>query len=138
MKRSIIRRAAAVILSLVILSAISLSLAEQKTFTIGIAQFAVHGSLDNCRTGFIEGLKAAGFEEGKNVTFDYQNAQADMGIAADIANKFVDNRYDMIVAIATPMAAVSLSASDGAIPVIYTAVSAPIESGMADENRLGL
>ena len=53
MKRSIIRRAAAVILSLVILSAISLSLAEQKTFTIGIAQFAVHGSLDNCRTGFI-------------------------------------------------------------------------------------
>ena len=138
MKRSIIRRAAAVILSLVILSAISLSLAEQKTFTIGIAQFAVHGSLDNCRTGFIEGLKAAGFEEGKNVTFDYQNAQADMGIAADIANKFVDNRYDMIVAIATPMAAVSLSAADGTIPVIYTAVSAPIESGMADENRLGL
>ena len=79
MKRSIIRRAAALILSLVILSAISLSMAEQKTFTIGIAQFAVHGSLDNCRTGFIEGLKAAGFEEGKNVTFDYQNAQADMG-----------------------------------------------------------
>ena len=41
MKRSIIRRAAAIILSLVILSAISLSLAEQKSYTIGIAQFAV-------------------------------------------------------------------------------------------------
>ena len=138
MKRTTIKRLAALILGLVILSSLGLSLAEEKHYTIGIAQFAVHGSLDNCREGFILGLKEAGFEEGKNLTFDYQNAQADMGIAADIANKFVDNRYDMIAAIATPMAAVSLSAADGKIPVIYTAVSAPIESGMADENRLGL
>ena len=26
-------------------------------YTIGIAQFAEHGSLDNCREGFLEGLK---------------------------------------------------------------------------------
>lgn len=37
-----------------------------KTYTVGISQFAEHGSLDNCREGFIEGLKEAGFEEGKN------------------------------------------------------------------------
>ena len=134
----IMKRIIAIILSLIILSVLGISLAEEKQYTIGIAQFAVHGSLDNCREGFILGLAEAGFEEGKNITFDYQNAQADMGIATDIANKFVDNRYDMIVAIATPMAAVSLSASDNRIPVVYSAVSAPIESGMADENRLGL
>lgn len=114
------------------------ALAGEKEYRIGIAQFAVHGSLDNCREGLIQGLAEAGFEEGKNVRFDYQNAQADMGIAADIANKFVDNGYDMIVAIATPMATVCQNTADGKIPVIYTAVSAPIESGMADENRLGL
>ncbi len=39
-----------------------------KTYTVGISQFAEHGSLDNCREGFIEGLKEAGFEEGKNLT----------------------------------------------------------------------
>ena len=37
-------------------------------FTIGIGQFAVHGSLDNCREGFIEGLAEEGFIEGKNLT----------------------------------------------------------------------
>ena len=35
-------------------------------YTIGIAQFAVHGSLDNCREGFLQGLAEEGIEEGKN------------------------------------------------------------------------
>ena len=39
----------------------------EKTYTIGISQFAEHGSLDNCREGFIEGLKEEGLEEGKNL-----------------------------------------------------------------------
>lgn len=51
-----------------------------KTYTIGINQFADHGSLDNCREGFIEGLRQAGFEEGKNVEFDFSNANSDPGI----------------------------------------------------------
>ena len=34
-------------------------------YTIGISQFAEHGSLDNCREGFIEGLKEEGIEEGE-------------------------------------------------------------------------
>ena len=38
------------------------------SYTIGINQFAVHGSLDNCREGFIEGLAENGFVEGKNLT----------------------------------------------------------------------
>lgn len=135
MKNSILR---ALTLALAFALFAASALAGEKEYRIGIAQFAVHGSLDNCREGLIQGLAEAGFEEGKNVRFDYQNAQADMGIAADIANKFVDNGYDMIVAIATPMATVCQNTADGKIPVIYTAVSAPIESGMADENRLGL
>ena len=36
---------------------------SDKTYTIGINQFADHGSLDNCREGFIEGLRQAGFEK---------------------------------------------------------------------------
>ena len=38
------------------------------SYTIGINQFAVHGSLDNCREGFIEGLAENGLVEGKNLT----------------------------------------------------------------------
>lgn len=39
--------------------------AEEEQYTIGIEQFAEHGSLDNCREGFLEGLKEEGIEEGK-------------------------------------------------------------------------
>ena len=43
---------------------------SEKSYTIGISQFAEHGSLDNCREGFLEGLKEEGIEEGKNLTVE--------------------------------------------------------------------
>ena len=36
---------------------------SEKSYTIGISQFAEHGSLDNCREGFLEGLKEEGIEK---------------------------------------------------------------------------
>ena len=53
----------------------------EKSYTIGISQFAEHGSLDNCREGFLEGLKEEGIEEGKNLTVEVKNAAADQGTA---------------------------------------------------------
>ena len=38
------------------------------TYTIGISQFAEHGSLDNCREGFLAGLEEEGIVEGTNLT----------------------------------------------------------------------
>lgn len=109
-------------------------------FTIGISQFAEHGSLDNCRQGFLEGLAAEGFVEGENLTIDYQNANADMATAAQIADNFVGKKYDMIMAVATPSAMHAYNAAAGTdIPVIYTAVSDPIMAELADSegNPLG-
>ena len=62
---------------------------EAGTYTIGVAQFAEHGSLDNCREGFLQGLAAEGIEEGKNLTVLYENAQADGGTASQIVNNFL-------------------------------------------------
>lgn len=109
----------------------------QENFTIGIAQFAVHGSLDNAREGFLQGLAQQGFVEGTNITVDVQNAQAEMGPAAQIASNFVDNNYDLIAAIATPMAVVAVNTADGKIPVVYSAVSDPVAAGLATGDGLG-
>ena len=49
-------------------------------YTVGISQFAEHGSLDNCREGFLEGLKEEGIVEGENLTVEEGNANADMVI----------------------------------------------------------
>lgn len=109
---------------------------SEKTFTVGILQFAQHGSLDNCREGFIQGLADEGFIEGKNVIYDYQNAQADMALVSQIADSFVAKNYDLIVAIATPAAMGAFNATlNTDIPVVYTAVSDPVQAQLADENK---
>ncbi len=103
------------------------------SYTIGIGQFAVHGSLDNCREGFLEGLAEEGFIEGENLTVLYENAQADSGLAAQIATNFAGQDADLICAIATPIAQSAYSVGrKNNIPVIYTAVTAPIEAELAN------
>ena len=105
------------------------------SYTVGISQFAEHGSLDNCREGFLEGLKEEGIEEGKNLKVDYQNAQTDTGTASTIADSFVSEKVDMICAIATPCAASAYnSAMNADIPTVYTAVSDPVAAGLAKED----
>ncbi len=108
---------------------------ENASYTIGISQFAEHGSLDNCREGFIEGLSEEGIVEGENLTVTYENAQADTGTASQIASNFVSDNVDMICAIATPAAMAAYNAAmDTEIPVIYTAISDPIAAQLADED----
>ena len=108
---------------------------DEKVYQIGIGQFAEHPSLDNCRYGFMEGLKDNGFVEGKNVKFLYENAQTDGGFCAQINNNFVSKKMDMIVAIATPIAQSAYAATQGNnIPVIFTAVTDPIAAGIANSD----
>lgn len=73
-------------------------------YTIGINQFAEHGSLDNCREGFLAGLVEEGIVEGENLTVYFENAQTDTGIAGQISDNFVSKNVDLICAIATPSA----------------------------------
>ena len=124
------------VLSLALALVLSLCLstaAVAESFTIGIAQFAEHPSLDNCREGFIQGLKEAGYTEGDNVTFIVQNAQADMGLTQQIAQQMADE-CDLVCAIATPMAQAAVNACmDSGKPVIYTAVSDPVAAMLADD-----
>ena len=103
------------------------------SYTIGIGQFAEHGSLDNCREGFIQGLAEAGIEEGKNLTILYSNAQADGGTASQIANTFAGKDVDLMCGIATPMAQAQYSlAMKTDIPVIFTAVTDPVAAELAN------
>ena len=123
------KRMIAVAATLVLTATAAFAAAEN--YTVGIGQFAEHGSLDNCRTGFVEGLAEAGLVEGDNLTILYQNAQADMGIAQQIAAQFAAKPVDLMVGIATPMAQACYNAA-GEIPTIYTAVSDPVSAGFAD------
>lgn len=119
------------IISVCIAMILFAAVACAETYTVGIGQFAQHGSLDNCYQGFVEGLAEAGLVEGENLTIDLQNAQADMGIAQQIAAQFAAAKVDMMVGIATPMAQACYNAAGG-IPTVFTAVTDPIAAGFTD------
>ncbi len=103
------------------------------SYTIGIGQFATHGSLDNCREGFLQGLAEEGIVEGQNLTVLFENAQADGAIASQIVTNFVSQKVDLICGIATPMAQSAYGVGKkNDIPVIYTAVTDPIAAELAN------
>ncbi len=106
--------------------------AAKDHYTVGIGQFAVHGSLDNCREGFIQGLAEEGFVEGENLTILYENANADGSVSSQIVGSFISGKADLICAIATPIAQSAYSAARKTdIPVIYTAVTDPVAAELA-------
>lgn len=109
---------------------------KEDVVTIGIGQFAEHASLDNCREGFLAGLKEGGFVEGENLKVLTDNAQADGGIAAQITNEYVAKKVDLICGIATPMAQSAFGAVKNTdIPVIFTAVTDPVLAELATEDK---
>ncbi|HHX11326.1 MAG TPA: ABC transporter substrate-binding protein, partial [Clostridiales bacterium] len=109
---------------------------SKKNVTIGIGQFAEHGSLDNCREGFLAGLAEEGYVEGVNLTVFTENAMADGSNANQIASNFIAKKVDLIAAIATPMAQSAYGAArDSDIPVIFTAVTDPVEAQLANADR---
>lgn len=92
---------------------------------VAVTAIVEHPALDAVRQGLLEQLKAEGFEEGKNLTVDFQSAQGNPATAAQIAKKFVGDQPDLIVAIATPSAqAVAAATTD--IPVVFAAVTDPV------------
>ena len=95
---------------------------SKKTFKIGVVQLVEHNALDAANKGFIEGLKERGYEEGKNITVDQQNAQADQSNLKNIAERFVSDKDDLICAIATP-AAQTVANATKSIPIVGTAIT---------------
>ena len=89
---------------------------------IGIIQIVEHESLDNLRKEFISELEKMGYEEGKNAEFDIQIAGGDLANCSSIAQKFADERKNLILAISTPCAQAAANASKD-IPILATAIT---------------
>ena len=144
-KYNLIRRAAAALLGLT--AALSLTACgntasgetESKDLPIiGVAQYGEHGSLDNCRTGFLQGLEEAGLKENVDYKLDFQNAGFDDSIDSQIAQKFADEDAALMVGIATPSAVACYNAAEEKdIPVIFIAVTDPAGAKLDSGNVTG-
>jgi putative ABC transport system substrate-binding protein len=99
---------------------------------IGEHQIVAHPALDNDSKGFKVALEEEGFIEGKNVTFDRQNAQGEQPNCAIIARKFVDDQVDLIHAISTPNAQASVKLTKK-IPIVFSSVTDPVKTGIVPQ-----
>ena len=70
-----------------------------------------HPALDAVRKGVEDELKAQGWQAGKNLKYQYQSAQGNAATAGQIVRKFIGDKADAIVAIATPSAQAAAAAT---------------------------
>lgn len=98
--------------------------------SIGILQILEHESLSASRKGFLDVLEEAGYVEGENLNVDYQNAQGDQANLQSMAQRLAGNN-DLILAIATPSAQ-TLANVEQDIPVLFTAVTDPVDAGLVE------
>lgn len=100
-------------------------------YKIGVIQLIEHGSLDASYDGMIAQLDK---ELGKdNYSVDYKNASGDQTVVEQVVSKFVNDKVDLIYAIATNAAQSAVNAVDGTdIPVVFNAVTDPVSAQLVD------
>ena len=104
-------------------------------YKVGIVNYVDDASLNQMVENIETRLDEKGEELG--VTFNYgdyyDNAQGDSSVLNQIAADQVANDVDVVVAIATPVAIVMQTATEGTdIPVVFSAVTDPVGAGLVD------
>ena len=98
---------------------------SDKKVKIGIAKIVQHVALDSVEQGVIDAVKNAGYQ----ATFDLQNANGDINTAKQIATQFKDEKVDVAVGIATPVA-ISLANTMKDTPIVFGTVTDPLGAGL--------
>lgn len=96
---------------------------------VGISQIVEHPALDAARRGIIDSVSECGFIEGKDVIYDVQIAQGNVATANQIARKFVGDKVDLAIGIATPNSQAIKQVVDRSgldIPIVFAAVTDPV------------
>ncbi|MEM7796181.1 MAG: ABC transporter substrate-binding protein [Cyanobacteria bacterium P01_C01_bin.118] len=95
---------------------------------VAVTQIVEHPALDAVRDGLQDKLKEEGYDEADNsLKWVWESAQGQAATATQIAQKFVGDNPDLIVAIATPSAQAVVGKAD-TIPVVFSAVTDPVEA----------
>ena len=104
---------------------VNISMAAEKKY-IAVTQIISHPALDAVRSGIKETVLAYAAKHKLELLWVYENAQGNIAVASQIANKFAGSDPDVIVAISTASAQTALSATQNTdIPVVFAGVTDP-------------
>ncbi|MEI6157423.1 MAG: ABC transporter substrate-binding protein, partial [Atribacterota bacterium] len=124
-----------ILLFVVVLMAMSIApVGAAEPVKVGVMQIVDHPALNAARDGLRDALKEVyGFIPDQNIVYDFQSAQGDVATANTIAQKFVSDKDDIIVSIATPTSQAAANATKD-IPIVFSAVTDPISAGLVKDN----
>ncbi|MBQ8655212.1 MAG: ABC transporter substrate-binding protein [Clostridia bacterium] len=114
------KKVTALVLALCMLLFCCSAVAEDKVYNVGVLQLVQHDALDSATQGFIDALTD---KLGDKVKIDVKNASGDTANCATIANTFVSDDVDLIMANATPALQACIAATTD-IPILGTSVTA--------------
>lgn len=124
---------------LLMITSILLSCQKQSPniYTIGIFQVNDAPTMNMSRDAFIQALLDNGLRNGENVRLLMRNAMGDIPEVQRLAQEFVTERVDMIVALSTPCFQAAMHATRE-IPIVFSSVANPYLAGARtiDENRV--
>ncbi|ASU34530.1 ABC transporter substrate-binding protein [Mucilaginibacter xinganensis] len=113
---------------------VSCSSGKKDLPVIGFVDYEKDASLEPAKNGFIDALKANGFEDGKNIKISYRNAQGSIPTLTQIVNFFVSKKVDLM-ATCTTLSSITAAQKTKTIP-IFMMVS-PTVKLMNMENAAG-
>lgn len=105
---------------------------SHQSYCIGFSQITTHPALDKVCLGIMDTLKAAGYDE-NNTLILFENAQGNLGLTVQIAQKLVSKQPDACVAIGTPSAQALLKLTKSKpVPLVFASISDPVSAGLVD------
>lgn len=108
----------------------------QEPYHVGLSQITSHPSLDKVKQGILDTLRAEGYDESRLV-LDCENAQGNLALSVQIAQKLVSKKPDAVVAIGTPSAQALLKLTKPlGIPLVFASISDPVGAGLVDSLEL--
>ena len=110
---------------------------QESPYTVGIFQFTDAPTLNDVRKGIIRVFEDNGLRDGNTIRLIQRNAKGHIPEVHRIAQEFVEEKVNMIVALSTPCLQAALIATHE-IPIIFSSVANPYLAGAgksADNHR---
>ena len=105
--------------------------ADDGIYNIAIVQQLDHASLNEIRDAIEAELDQIAAAKSLKIEYKHFNGQNDPSVLNQIGAQVVSDGYDAIIPIATTAAQCMVTAAEGKnIPIIYAAVSDPVEAGL--------
>ena len=109
-----------------------LAMHAQGTQTVGFLASGSPETFTTVVTGFLVGLKDAGFVEGRNVVIEYRWGQGQFSLLPSLAEELVKRKVDIIVTMGGNVAALAAKRATSTIPIVFLTADDPVSSGLVE------